>query len=82
MSKEKPSLLTQIRKSRGLSLDQVAAIVATDPTNLSRVERGAQVPKRELARALFEFYEGAVPLGAIYDPQYVPPDGEARLARA
>lgn len=67
-----PSLLTQTRKSRGLSLDQVAASVGTDPTNLSRVEKGAQVPKRELARALFRFYDGRVPLGAIYDPEFDP----------
>ena len=82
MGKEKTqTLLTQTRKSRGLSLDQVAAEVGTDPTNLSRVEKGAQVPKRELARALFEFYGGAVPLGAIYDPQYVPVVEHARSAR-
>lgn len=79
--KEKPTLLTQIRKSRGLSLDQVAEIVGTDPTNLSRVEKGAQVPKRELARALFEFYDGAVPLGTIYDPTYSQPAEHARTAR-
>lgn len=65
-----PSLLTQTRKSRGLSLAQVAAVVGTDPTNLLRVEKGAQVPKRELARRLFEFYGGAVELGAIYDPEF------------
>lgn len=64
------TLLTQTRKSRGLSLDQVAGEVRTDPTNLSRVEKGHQMPKRELARALFDFYGGAVPLGAIYDPEY------------
>jgi len=64
------TLLTQTRKSRGLSLDQVASEVQTDPTNLSRVEKGSQMPKRELARKLFEFYAGAVPLGAIYDPEY------------
>lgn len=64
------TLLTQTRKSRGLSLDKVAAEVGTDPTNLSRVEKGQQMPKRELARSLFQFYGGAVPLGAIYDPEY------------
>lgn len=64
------SLLTQTRKGRGLSLDVVADAVGTDPTNLSRVEKGVQVPKRELARALFMFYNGRVPLGAIYDPQF------------
>lgn len=66
----KSTLLIQTRKSRGLSLDKVATDVGTDPTNLSRVEKGQQVPKRELARALFDFYGGAVPLGAIYDPEY------------
>lgn len=82
MGKEKATLLTQTRKSRGLSLDQVAGCVGTDPTNLSRVEKGAQVPKRELARALFEFFDGVVPLGSIYDPQYVPPaEHGSRAAR-
>jgi transcriptional regulator with XRE-family HTH domain len=65
-----PSLLTQTRKSRGLSLAQVAKVVGTDPTNLLRVEKGEQVPKRALARKLFEFYGGAVELGAIYDPEF------------
>jgi transcriptional regulator with XRE-family HTH domain len=64
------SLLTQTRKSRGLSLEVVAAAVGTDPTNLSRVEKGQQIPKRELARALFSYYDQVVPLGAIYDPEY------------
>jgi transcriptional regulator with XRE-family HTH domain len=64
------TLLTQIRKSRGLSLDVVSKAVGTDPTNLSRVEKGTQVPKRDLARALFKFYDGVVPLGAVYDPEF------------
>lgn len=66
------SLLTQTRKSRGLSLDQVASIVKTDPTNLSRVEKGTQTPKTELALALHSFYDGAVPLEAIYFPNGAP----------
>jgi len=64
------SLLTQTRKSRGLSLAQVAVVVGTDPTNLLRVEKGEQVPKRALARKLYAFYGGAVELGAIYDPEF------------
>lgn len=59
-----------MRKSRGLPLDKVAAACGTDPTNLSRVEKGTQVPKRELARALYRFYDGRIPLGAIYDPEF------------
>lgn len=62
--------MTQIRKSRGLSLQEVARVVGTDQANLSRVEKGTQIPKRPLARALFKFYDGAVPLGAIYDPEF------------
>lgn len=62
--------MTQTRKSRGLSLEEVAAAIGTDQTNLSRIERGRQVPKRELARALFAFYGGTVPLGSIYDPEF------------
>lgn len=62
--------MTQTRKSRGLSLDVVADAVGTDPTNLSRVEKGQQMPKRDLARALYNFYDAVVPLGSIYDPEF------------
>lgn len=65
-----PKLMTQTRKSRGLSLDVVAKACGTDPTNLSRVEKGVQTPKRDLARALFNYYGGVVPLGSIYDPDF------------
>jgi putative transcriptional regulator len=68
MSRE--SLMTQMRKSRSLSLEQVAQAVQTDQANLSRVEKGRQVPKRELARRLYDFYGGTVPLAAIYDPEF------------
>lgn len=67
---EPDNLLTQTRKSRGLSLEQVATEVGTDQANLWRLEQGKQVPKRDLARRLFAFYGGTVPLGAIYDPQF------------
>ncbi len=63
------SRLTQMRKARGLSLEQVAKDVGTDQANLSRVERGLQLPKRELARALYRFYDGKIAVGAIYDPE-------------
>jgi transcriptional regulator with XRE-family HTH domain len=71
---ETASLLTQIRRSRNLSLETVASAVGTGKGNLRRIENGDQVPKRETARKLFEFYEGAVPLGYCYDPTYDPPD--------
>lgn len=69
---EAATLLTQIRRSRGLSLETVAHAVGTGKGNLRRIENGDQVPKRHTARALFEFYDGVVPLGSIYDPTYRP----------
>jgi len=70
-------LMAKIRKSRGLSLEAVAAVVGTDQGNLSRVEKGMQIPKRELARSLYEYYrntrtdrERRLPLAAIYDPEF------------
>jgi len=64
------TLLTQTRKSRKLSLEHVAKRVGTDQGNLARIEKGQQTPKKDLARRLFAFYEGAVPLAAIYDPEF------------
>lgn len=72
------TLLTQMRKSRGLSLKDLADVVDTDRTNLSRVERGLQIPSRELARKLFRFFDGAIPIGSIYDPLFDPEDQKAR----
>lgn len=74
VSRTKSNLLVEARKSRGLSLAQVADQVGADFSNLSRVEKGQQVPKRELARALYRFYDGTVPLGAIYDPSFYAAD--------
>lgn len=64
------SPMTDIRKSRGLSLEKVAAQVQTDQTNLSRIERGLQVPEPDLACALFRFYGGAVSLEEICGPKF------------
>lgn len=72
------SLMTQLRKSRGLSLDALARQVGTDQANLSRVERGLQIPNRDLARSLYRFFDGAIPLGAIYDPDFHASDVERR----
>lgn len=71
-------LMEQVRRSRGLRLSEVASDVDCDPSNLGKVERGEQIPKRRLARRLFEFYGGAVPLAAIYDPEYA---ARKRVAR-
>ncbi len=72
MPRKKPfaSPLTQARESRGLSLEAVAEKVGTDQANLSRIEKGQQIPKRPLARRIYEFYGGTVPLSAVYDPEF------------
>lgn len=72
--------MTALRKSKGLSLEAVAKVVGTDQANLSRIEKGQQTPKRDLARALYRFYEGAVALEVIYDPEFAALKPTARLA--
>lgn len=72
--------MTEIRKSKRLSLEAVAKVVGTDQANLSRIEKGQQTPKRDLARNLYRFYEGAVPLDVIYDPVFAALPVDARCA--
>lgn len=67
-----PSLLTLTRKSRGLSLEQVAVAVGTHHTNLLRIEHGEQRPKADVAQRIFEFFNGVVPLAKIYFPYDTP----------
>jgi transcriptional regulator with XRE-family HTH domain len=62
--------LREARLARGETLVIVAEAVGTDVSNLSRIERGAQMPSRELARKLFNHFEGSVDLGSIYDPEH------------
>lgn len=58
------------REARGYKLAEVAQVIDSDAGNVSRIERGLQVPKHTQARALFEFYGGDIPIGAIFDPLY------------
>lgn len=66
----KRKTVREARLARGETLAEVAEAVETDVGNLSRIERGEQLPQRDLARRLFEHFEGAVPLGVIYDPEH------------
>lgn len=60
-----------MREKMSLSLETVAAAVGCNAGTVSRVETGANgPPKRDLARALYTYYKGRVPLGAIYDPRF------------
>jgi len=62
--------LREARIAKNETLAEVAEAVDTDVGNLSRIERGEQVPQRELARRLFSHFGGSVDLGAIYDPEH------------
>lgn len=52
--------LRQARKDRGKTLAEVAGEIGIDQGNLSRIERGEQLPSRDLARRLFDYYGGNV----------------------
>lgn len=54
----------------GFTLDEVAEAVGSNGASISRIERALQMGRRELYRALFEFYGGVLTLGEIYDPAF------------
>ena len=62
--------LRQARADSGMTAEKAATAAGCDRTTLYRIEDGQNLPSLDLARALFELYEGAVPLGAIYDPDF------------
>lgn len=65
------SPLRQARESRGLTLKDVANGVSMDPGNLSRVERGEQVPSKEVVEALARFFGNSVTeLQIIYPERF------------
>lgn len=51
-------------------MEDVAAAIGINVASLSRIERGEQLPTRDLARRLFEHFDGDVDLGTIYDPTH------------
>jgi transcriptional regulator with XRE-family HTH domain len=64
------SRLRAHRELIGKSLRQVARDTGISASALSRIEAGDNVPRRELARTLWRYYGGEVPLGDIYDPLF------------
>lgn len=60
------SKLRALREKRGLTLAEAAALIGgIDPGNLSRIERGEQVPRRDTALKIRDFYKGKVSLDEI-----------------
>jgi len=62
--------LRQARRESGLTAQAAATAAGCDRATLYRLEKGEHLPTRRTARALFELYGGAVPLGFIYDPDF------------
>ena len=61
--------LQQVRHSRKLSLTQVANAVGIDTGNLSRIERGIQVPSKDLTEKLAQYFNGEVTETQIIYPE-------------
>src|SRR4051794_9335514 len=77
------SPLRLARERRGLTLKQVADAVSMDPGNLSRVERGEQMPAKELVAALVKFFDNLVTELQIIFPERFDADAtEAQQAAA
>lgn len=71
----KHKTLRQARIDSGLTAEVIADQAGIHRTTLHRIESGLMLPKREIARRLFAVYNGRVPLGSIYDPEFA---GEVR----
>jgi transcriptional regulator with XRE-family HTH domain len=63
--------LRQARERRNLTIQQVAAAVGIDSGNLSRIERGQQVPSKELTEKLAKYFGGEITeLQIIYPERF------------
>lgn len=63
------SPLKKARLKRKLTLQKVSNDVGTDTGNLSRIERGIQVPSKELAEALVKYFDHEVTETQIIYPE-------------
>lgn len=70
--------LRDIRKHRGLTLQDVATAINLDVGNLSRIERGMQIPSLEVAERLSIFFEGQISeMQILYPHRYLKTNGVA-----
>lgn len=66
------------RENRGLTIQQVADSVGIDPGNLSRIERGTQVPSKDLAEKLVNFFNNEIDeIQIIYPERFASDDDTA-----
>ena len=65
-----PTLLRQARDASGKTAEEICEAAGCTRPTLYRIEAGEVIPKRPLARRLFQVYKGRVPLAHIYDPEF------------
>ena len=61
--------LRAARERRGLTIQEVAIAIESDVGNLSRIERGLQVPTKPQVERLVEFFGGDVSETQIIWPE-------------
>lgn len=61
--------LRQVRERRNLTIQQVASAVGIDSGNLSRIERGIQVPSKDLTEKLSQYFDNEVTETQIIYPE-------------
>lgn len=70
--------LAALRRKRGETLQKVADAVGTDTGNLSRIERGTQVPSKVMAEKLAQYFDNEVTeTQIIYPERFMEPGSEA-----
>ena len=73
------TLLRQLRKQRGLTLEQVSIAIGSDTGNLSRVELGKQIPSRNIAAKLAKYFHNEInEMQILYPERYTPKRKSAR----
>ncbi|AEV24604.1 putative transcriptional regulator [Azospira oryzae PS] len=63
------SPLKQVRLKRNKTLQEVADAIGTDTGNLSRIERGQQVPSKAMAEKLAKYFDNEVTETQIIYPE-------------
>jgi transcriptional regulator with XRE-family HTH domain len=68
---QEPSPLRKARLARGMTLEDVVAVVGSNTGNLSRIELG-QPPSRELASALATLFKPVINEHHVFYPEQYP----------
>ena len=67
---EQKTPLRRARESRDMTIPEAAQLMGIDPGNLSRIERGLQMPSKDLTAAIAKQF-GLSELEILYPERYV-----------